>query len=137
MLVLANAPGALAVGVVLAALPVGPVIAAFLWLDRYEPEPVRLLVLGVLWGASSRRRPRSCCSRSTRSCSAPRTTGRPRSSRRSPRRAPRASSSCCCCGSGAGVIDGVLDGIVYAGLVGVGFAFTENILYLARRLHGQ
>ena len=28
------------------------------------------------------------------------------------------------------VIDGVLDGIVYAGLVGVGFAFTENILYL-------
>ena len=35
------------------------------------------------------------------------------------------------------VIDGVLDGIVYAGLVGVGFAFTENILYLARRLHGR
>jgi RsiW-degrading membrane proteinase PrsW (M82 family) len=28
-------------------------------------------------------------------------------------------------------IDGVLDGLVYAGLVGVGFAFTENILYFA------
>jgi hypothetical protein len=29
------------------------------------------------------------------------------------------------------VVDGVLDGIVYAGMVGIGFAFTENILYLA------
>jgi hypothetical protein len=29
------------------------------------------------------------------------------------------------------VVDGVLDGIIYGGLVGVGFAFTENILYLA------
>ena len=28
-------------------------------------------------------------------------------------------------------LDGILDGLVYAGLVGVGFAFTENILYLA------
>jgi RsiW-degrading membrane proteinase PrsW (M82 family) len=28
-------------------------------------------------------------------------------------------------------LDGVLDGIVYAGMVGIGFAFTENILYLA------
>ena len=28
--------------------------------------------------------------------------------------------------------DGVIDGIVYAGLIGAGFAFTENILYLGR-----
>ena len=34
------------------------------------------------------------------------------------------------------VIDGVLDGIVYAGLVGVGFAFTENILYLGAAYMG-
>jgi hypothetical protein len=33
-------------------------------------------------------------------------------------------------------IDGILDGIVYAGLVGVGFAFTENILYLAAAYNG-
>ncbi|GAB3601211.1 PrsW family intramembrane metalloprotease [Microbacterium tumbae] len=31
-------------------------------------------------------------------------------------------------------ITGVLDGIVYAGLVGVGFSFTENSLYLGRPL---
>jgi protease PrsW len=33
-------------------------------------------------------------------------------------------------------LDGVLDGIVYAGMVGVGFAFTENILYLVAALDG-
>jgi hypothetical protein len=33
-------------------------------------------------------------------------------------------------------LDGVLDGIVYAGMVGVGFAFTENILYLASAYDG-
>src|SRR4051794_23010587 len=46
-----DAPSALAVGVVLAALPVGPVIAAFLWLDRYEPEPGPLLAPPLGWGA--------------------------------------------------------------------------------------
>jgi protease PrsW len=35
------------------------------------------------------------------------------------------------------VIDGVLDGIVYAGIVGVGFAFTENILYLGGAYTGS
>lgn len=33
-------------------------------------------------------------------------------------------------------LDGVLDGIVYAGMVGIGFAFTENILYLAAAFGG-
>ena len=33
-------------------------------------------------------------------------------------------------------LDGVLDGLVYAGLVGVGFAFVENILYLADAYDG-
>ena len=28
--------------------------------------------------------------------------------------------------------DGIVDGIVYAGLVAAGFAFTENILYFGR-----
>jgi RsiW-degrading membrane proteinase PrsW (M82 family) len=33
--------------------------------------------------------------------------------------------------------DGVVDGIVYAGLVGVGFAFVENVLYLGRALENS
>src|SRR3954447_6559295 len=44
-------PGAIAIGLVLAAVPVGPVIACYLWLDRFEPEPTRLLVLAFGWGA--------------------------------------------------------------------------------------
>ena len=35
------------------------------------------------------------------------------------------------------VIHGVLDGLVYAGLVGIGFAFTENILYFAGAYAGE
>ena len=34
-------------------------------------------------------------------------------------------------------LDGILDGIVYAGMVGIGFAFTENILYLAAAYIGS
>jgi len=33
-----------------ALVPVGPVIACYLWLDRYEPEPKSLLATGLLWG---------------------------------------------------------------------------------------
>jgi len=31
---------------------------------------------------------------------------------------------------GGGLLDGALDGIVYGALVGIGFAFTENVVYL-------
>ncbi|MGZ5405840.1 MAG: PrsW family intramembrane metalloprotease, partial [Nocardioides sp.] len=33
-------------------------------------------------------------------------------------------------------LDGILDGIVYAGMVGIGFAFVENILYLGAAYNG-
>ena len=42
---------ALAVGLVAAILPVPVLVACFLWLDRYEPEPMRYLVLCFAWGA--------------------------------------------------------------------------------------
>ena len=35
---------------------------------------------------------------------------------------------------GRRALDGLVDGIVYAGLVGLGFAFTENVLYLGTAL---
>ena len=34
-------------------------------------------------------------------------------------------------------LDGILDGLVYAGMVGIGFAFTENILYLGAAYNGS
>ena len=130
VLVLANAPGALAVGVVLAALPVGPVIASFLWLDRYEPEPVRLLVLAFFWGAVV-----ATAAALVLQSLDQIVLGTP----------DDWSAAIVAPVTEEGVkglfillllwfrrrvLDGVLDGIVYAGLVGVGFAFTENILYL-------
>ena len=126
-----DAPSALAVGVLLAALPVGPVIASFLWLDRYEPEPVPLLVTAFGWGALvataaalvlqlADRLVLSTPDSWTGTVVAPVTE-----------EGAKGLFILLLLWSRRRVIDGVLDGIVYAGLVGVGFAFTENILYLA------
>lgn len=43
--------GPVVVGALCALVPVGPVVAAFLWVDRWEPEPPRLLLVAFLWGA--------------------------------------------------------------------------------------
>lgn len=42
---------ALVIGLVAAILPVPVLVACFLWLDRYEPEPVKYLILCFTWGA--------------------------------------------------------------------------------------
>ena len=100
VLMMSSAPSALVVGVVLAAAPVAPLIACFVWLDRYEPEPRSLLLLGLGWGAFV----------ATSSAlvlqivgefafQAPRRRSPAPSSRRSRRRRPRGCSSCCCSGS--------------------------------------
>src|SRR5262245_48634440 len=44
-------PVALAVGIAGAILPVPALVACFLWLDRYQPSPLWLIVACVLWGA--------------------------------------------------------------------------------------
>jgi len=44
-------PTALAVGLGAAILPVPVLVGVFVWLDRYEPEPVRYLALAFCWGA--------------------------------------------------------------------------------------
>ena len=41
-----------AIGFVLSSVAMTVVLLAYLWLDRWEPEPTRLLVLAFLWGAS-------------------------------------------------------------------------------------
>ncbi len=129
LIVISGGPEAALVGFVLAALPVPVLIAVFLWLDRYEPEPWRYLLSALGWGAVMAT-----------------TLG-----------VTFTALGVHLSGSGnnlAGVvwapvteeltkglfivlvvvlrrreIDGVLDGIVYAGMVGIGFAFTENVLY--------
>jgi RsiW-degrading membrane proteinase PrsW (M82 family) len=119
-----------------ALVPVAPVVGAYLWLDRYEPEPKALLALALVWGAFvatflalvAQELGTSVLSLSTTASStivAPLTEEFSKGLflvlllvwRRNE-------------------LDGVLDGIVYAGMVGVGFAFTENILYLASAYNG-
>ena len=121
----------------LAAVPVGPVVAAVLWLDRHEAEPPHLLAFAFGWGA--------CVAslgalvlNSLGSQLVAHAVGDVRSS--SVLVAPVVEEVL----KGLGVLvllvkqrrefDGVVDGIVYAALVGVGFAYLENVLYLGRAL---
>jgi len=44
-------PLALGVGITGAILPVPVLVACFLWLDRYQPSPLWIMVVSFLWGA--------------------------------------------------------------------------------------
>lgn len=46
-----NPVGAI-IGLILATIAMALVLAAYLWLDRWEPEPPRLLIFAFLWGAA-------------------------------------------------------------------------------------
>lgn len=136
LLLVSGAPGAVAVGALLAALPVGPLVAAYLWLDRYEPEPRSLLLLGLAWGAFV------ATALSLLLQSLDQVLLGSSVTRGAVVTAPVTEELT----KGLFVLllvwfrrrelDGVLDGIVYAGMVGIGFAFTENILYLGSAYMG-
>ena len=126
--------------VVLAALfalvPVGPLVACYLWLDRYEPEPRSLLVTGLAWGAFVATLlalvlqglgglVAGFTDTESLSLVAPITE-----------EATKGLFLVLLLVWRRNELDGVLDGIVYAGMVGIGFAFTENILYLAAAYNG-
>ena len=127
-----------------AALPLLVVVPTFLWLDRYEAEPTRMLILAFAWGAVCA--PAGALFLNTGIAIAMRLAGA-----EDPDvvtavfGAPFVEEGL----KGLGVLlivllrrrefDGVVDGIVYAGLVGAGFAFSENIIYLGREFveYGQ
>ncbi len=137
LLLLSGAPTALVTGMILASLPLAPLIACYLWLDRYEPEPRSLLVLGLGWGAFV-----ATAIALLLQLFEPvifRTTD----AFHGTVVAPVTEEGC----KGLFILlllfyrrqelDGILDGIVYAGMVGIGFAFTENILYLTSAYMGS
>ena len=45
-------PGGTALGLVLSTAAMALVLLCYLWLDRWEPEPPRLLIMAFLWGSS-------------------------------------------------------------------------------------
>ncbi|TIC80714.1 PrsW family intramembrane metalloprotease [Nocardioides sp. GY 10127] len=133
---LAGAPGTVLLATVLAALPVVPVVSCFLWLDRYEPEPRSLLLLGLGWGAAVAVAAAlflqgiggllvPVTSAGGLAVLAPVTE-----------EAAKGAFLVALLWWRRAELDGVLDGLVYAGMVGTGFAFTENILYLAAAYDG-
>jgi protease PrsW len=136
VLLASNAPGALVIGVVLAALPVGPVVAAYLWLDRYEPEPLGLLAAAFGWGALV-----ATAAALVLQAVDVFALGTPETWAAAivaplTEEGAKGLFVLLLLWTRRHVIDGILDGIVYAGLVGVGFAFTENILYLGAAYMG-
>ena len=137
ILLLSGAPTALVTGMILASIPLAPLIACYLWLDRYEPEPRHLLAMGLGWGAFVATAAALLLQlfepvifRSTDAFMATVV-------------APVTEEGA----KGLFILlllfyrrqelDGILDGIVYAGMVGIGFAFTENILYLTSAYMGS
>jgi len=126
------------VGVVLALLPVAPVVATFLWIDRFEPEPPRLLLAAFLWGAGLSALV-AVVINSSAIIAAELLLGRGQGDLvGAVISAPLVEEFV----KGAFVVglllvrrrefDGVVDGVVYAGITAAGFAFTENIIYFGR-----
>jgi protease PrsW len=136
VLALSGAPGTMVTAVVLATVPVVPLVACYLWLDRYEPEPRRLLAAGLLWGGFVATAVAILVQgigglfvgvgdETSLAVVAPVTE-----------EATKGAFLILLLWWRRAELDGVLDGLVYAGMVGIGFAFVENILYLAAAYNG-
>ena len=129
-------PVALLIGLVSATVPVPLYLVLILWIDRYEAEPVWMLATAFFWGALVavffafliNTASRDVVHLLTHSARAGRTFGAVIS-------APIVEES-----AKALILfifyfwkkdefDGVIDGIVYAAMAGLGFAMTENIQY--------
>jgi RsiW-degrading membrane proteinase PrsW (M82 family) len=141
ILVFSVGAGGVIVGALGALLPVGPVVAAFLWMDRWEPEPPRVLLVAFLWGACFAALA-ALILNSSAELAVSQVLGDGSEAFSAVFIAPWVEEFL----KGSFLLglllfrrrefDGVLDGIVYAGVVAAGFAFTENILYLGQAFAG-
>jgi RsiW-degrading membrane proteinase PrsW (M82 family) len=129
----------LIIGGICATIPVPIYITMLLWIDRFEPEPPAMLIIAFLWGALIAT-PVSALFNMLMSTIAGSVSGS----------AQIANVVGAVCSAPVveettkGMIlfifffirkqdfDGVIDGIVYAGMSALGFAMTENIEYYGR-----
>jgi RsiW-degrading membrane proteinase PrsW (M82 family) len=133
----------LIIGFICATLPVPIYIMLLLWIDRYESEPLWMLATAFFWGALVavfiaiilNTINGAIVAAATNNAQIGENFGAVIS-------APIVEE-----GSKAFILlvlffwkkdefDGIIDGIVYAGMVGLGFAMTENILYYGRAVQG-
>ncbi|MEU4801107.1 PrsW family glutamic-type intramembrane protease [Actinosynnema sp. NPDC023587] len=129
--------GPILVGAIAALVPVAAVLGAFLWVDRWEPEPAKILLLAFAWGACGATITSLVFNQTAHVLGELINNG---------------DGSTFAAVVGAPIVeeatkavfvvalflrrreefDGVVDGIVYAGVTAAGFAYTENIYYFAR-----
>ncbi|NDL59264.1 PrsW family intramembrane metalloprotease [Phytoactinopolyspora sp. XMNu-373] len=121
---------AVIVAAVLALLPVMVLVSTFLWLDRWEPEPGHNLLFAFLWGAGV-----ATLGALLINSAVGVTYGPNASAVISAPVVEEALKGLFLLGMlffNRRQLDGVVDGVVYAGMTAAGFAFVENILYLGR-----
>ncbi|RNI21328.1 PrsW family intramembrane metalloprotease [Flexivirga caeni] len=123
-----------ALGLVLSLIVIGIVVPVFLWLDRFEREPTGMLVFALLWGACIATFVASVFNDVGSVLIDPVVASHPSAATWV---APVVEESL----KGLGPlllllfrrreVDGVVDGMVYAGLTAAGFAAVEDVVYLA------
>src|SRR6267378_1579448 len=136
-------PVELVIGLICACLPVPVYVMLLLWIDRYESEPLWMLATAFFWGAVVAVLIAFVFNTTISIMAAVATHNQQ-------------------IGENVGAVisapiveesakalillilflwkrdefDGIVDGVVYAGMVGLGFAMTENVLYYGRALQG-
>ena len=130
-------------GLFMALLPVPIYVALALLIDRYEPEPVRVLISAFLWGATASffiafilNTIGTLIVSGVFGPSAGAVFG-PVISAPIVEESAKAVVLFAIFFFRRNEFNGVIDGIVYAAMVGLGFATTENILYYAREFGSQ
>jgi RsiW-degrading membrane proteinase PrsW (M82 family) len=126
------------VGAIAALLPVGVVYAAIVWIDRWEPEPPLLLLGAFLWGAGGATACAFLLNDAVTELGDLLVGAKDSTFVERAVMGPLVEESA----KALFVIalwfrrrsefNGLVDGIVYAGLAAAGFAFTENILYFGK-----
>lgn len=133
-------PVGTAVGFVLSSIVMTVVVLAYIWLDRWEPEPPRLLVFAFLWGASVAVVLASIIQIYAEAVLNPDALGDPDSVSAVSvvLSAPLTEEAAkglflllMMTGRRRNELNSLTDCLVYAGLVGAGFAWLEDILYIA------
>lgn len=133
----------LIIGLICATLPVPIYLMLLLWIDRYESEPLWMLATVFFWGALVAVFIAIIFNTSFSIMAAVATNSKQIGENfGAVISAPIVEES-----AKAFILvvmflwkkdefDGIVDGIVYAGMVGLGFAMTENILYYGRAMQG-
>ncbi len=137
ILLTATNPVGTAIGFVLSSIAITVVVLCYLWLDRWEPEPPRLLILAFLWGASVAIILSLALELWADAVFLP-TPGLPEGFESTALRAPLIEEAAkglflliMMTGRRRHELNSLTDCLVYAGLVGAGFAWFEDILYIA------